>query len=211
MSNFKGIKILDSTRVIQERVNKASAEVINKKLKSRIGYITNEAKSVAVSFLMSSPEIASLSGGELAGAFGLTSGGSGAAIAAINQAFVNSIYSEFKPFDKTLRNGGLYIYFQPSSFSNLLNLPEGHVIYEKGDLHWLQWLLERGDEIIVAGYSYDAQSGLGRSGLGYMSQGGAFRVPPQFSGTSDDNFITRSLIGRSQERRISKIIQDALK
>ena len=75
----------------------------------------------------------------------------------------------------------------------------------------LQWLVERGDEIIVACYSYDAQSGLGRSGLGYMSQGGAFRVPPQFSGTSDDNFITRSLIGRNQERRISKIIQDALK
>ena len=63
----------------------------------------------------------------------------------------------------------------------------------------------------MAGYSYDAQSGLGRSGLGYMSEGGAFRVPPQFSGTSDNNFITRALIGEAQEKQISKILQDVLK
>ena len=211
MSSFKGIKILDSNKVIQQRINRASSEVINNKLKSQIGYITSESKNLAVFFLMSSPEITSLSGGELAGAFGLTSGASSAAISAIHQAFVNSIYVEFKHFDKNLKNGGVYIYFQPSAFSNLLNLPEGHTIYEKGDLHWLQWLLERGDEIIVAGYSYDAQGGLGRSGLGYMSQGGAFRVPPQFSGTSDNNFITRALIGKVQEGKISQILQDAIK
>lgn len=211
MSNLKGIKILDSAKVIQSRVNEASAKVLNQKIKSNLGDIQNKCRDLAVSFLMSSPEIASISGGELAGAFGLTSGQSSVAIAAISQAFVNSIYVEFKNFDKSLRNGGVYIYFQPSSFANLLNLPEGHNIYESGDLHWLQWLLERGDEIIVAGYSYDPKSGLGRSGLGYMSEGGAFRVPPQFSGTSDNNFITRSLIGSSQERQIFTILKNALK
>jgi hypothetical protein len=210
MSNLH-IKIIDSNKVIQQRINNASSQVINNKLKSKIGYITSESKKLAVSFLMSSPEIASLSGGELAGAFGLTSGADSAAVSSISQAFMNSIYAEFKHFDKNLKNGGVYIYFQPSSFSNLLSLPAGHTIYEKGDLHWLQWLLERGDEVIVAGYSYDAQSGLGRSGLGYMSEGGAFRVPPQFSGTSDNNFITRALIGEAQEKQISKILQDVLK
>jgi len=211
MSNFKGIKLLDSTKVIQNRVNEASAQLINQKIKSKLGDIQNKCKNIAVSFLMSSPEITSISGGQLAGAFGLTSGQSSVAISAISQAFVNSIYVEFKNFNKNLRNGGVYVYFQPSSFSNLLNLPEGHNIYESGDLHWLQWLLERGDEIIVAGYTYDPKSGLGRSGLGYMSQGGAFRVPPQFSGTSDDNFITRALIGQTQEHQISTVLKDALR
>ena len=85
------------------------------------------------------------------------------------------------------------------------------MVYAKGDLHWLQWLLERGDEIIVAGYEFGGNSGRGRSGLGYMTTGGSFRVPPQFSGTKDNNFISRALVGKAQEQAISKILMGALK
>ena len=44
-----------------------------------------------------------------------------------------------------------------------------------------------------------------------MDKGGAFRVPPQFYGRKDDNFISRALIGKAQEHAISKILIDVLK
>ena len=163
-----------------------------------------------MSWLMQQPEIASLAGGELAGAFGLPAGSGPSVIAAISNSFINTISCKIQLFDNNLKSGGVFIYFQPSDFINLLSLPEGHVAYGFGDLHWLQWLLERGDQIIVSGYSYNAKSGLGRSRLGYMEEGGAFRVPPQFSGTKDNNFISRALIGKSQERAIANILEKAL-
>lgn len=204
------IKIVDSIKSIEKKVNRAASEVINKRINKNRSSITNKAKSFAVSSLLSQPEIASLAGGELAGAFGLPAASAQAAISSITQSFSESIYAKIQPFNKELKQGGVYIYFQPNSFSNLLNLPDGHVIYGKGDLHWLQWLLERGDEIIVAGYQFEANSGRGRSGLGYMAVGGSFRVPPQFSGTRDNNFVSRALIGSTQEKKIYEILMGAI-
>lgn len=204
------IKLLDNAQTVSKKVNTAIASAINSKIKSRQSSITSQAKSLALQWLMSQPEISSLDGGELAGAFGLPVGSGPSVISAMSSAFTNSIYSEVKLFDQNLKSGGIFIYFQPSDFSNLLSLPAGHVVYGLGDLHWLQWLLERGDQVIVAGYSYNAKSGLGRSRLGYMEEGGVFRVPPEFSGTESDNFITRALIGSYQEKAISQILQKAL-
>jgi hypothetical protein len=113
-------------------------------------------------------------------------------------------------FDNKLK-GGIEVNFQPSNFVNLLSLSEGHIVFNGGDLHWLDWLLKRGDNIIVVNYQYNPESGLGRSGLGNMIPGGAFRIPPEYSGTDDDNFVTRALIGTQQEKQISKIFQDILK
>lgn len=204
------IKLLDSLPSISAKVNSSLASTINSKIKNKQSSITSQAKNLALQWLMSQPEISSLAGGELAGAFGLPAGSGPSVISAINSALANSIYSQVQLFDANLKSGGIFIYFQPSDFSNLLSLPEGHVLYGSGDLHWLQWLLERGDQVIVAGYSYNAKSGLGRSRLGYMEEGGVFRVPPEFSGTESDNFITRALIGSYQEKAISQIFKKAL-
>jgi len=204
------IKLLDSSASISRKVNKACASVLNKKLKNKQNSILIQSKRKALGWLISQPEITSLNGGELAGAFGLPVGSGPLVTSALSQAFFNSIYLKFQAFDNNLKNGGIFIYFQPSDFNNLLSLSEGHVIYQLGDLHWLRWLLELGDKIIVTGYHYNAKSGTGRSSLGYMEAGGAFRVPPQFSGDSDNNFITRALIGEKQERQIGQILKKAL-
>ena len=63
----------------------------------------------------------------------------------------------------------------------------------------------------MVNYQYNPQTGLGRSGLGNMKPGGAFRVPPQFSGTVENNFITRAFVGDYQEGQIINIIQKVLK
>lgn len=207
------LKLLDSVSTIEKNVNKAAAEVINNKIFKNQSSILSKCKSLAVSWLINQPEIISLSSSStdsLAGQFGIPAGLIGGVISGIRTSFENSINVKFVKYNDNLM-GGLEINFQPSDFINLLSLPEGHTIYSGGDLHWLDWLLKRGDNIIVVNYQYNPLSGFGRSGLGIMVPGGSFRVPPQFSGTEKDNFITRALIGPTQEQEISKVIQDALK
>ena len=144
----------------------------------------------------------------MAGQFGIV-GGASAIKQDIVSAVAQSISAKLVKFNTNFV-GGLEIYIQPTDFTNLLTLSGGHTIYQGGDLHWLDWLLTKGDAIVISNYQYNAQTGLGRSGLGNMIAGGSFRVPPQFSGTPDNNFITRALVGAEQEKVITKIFQDVL-
>jgi len=207
------LKLLDSVPQITDKVNTAIAEQINDTLSKNIYKIVEKCKALAVQWVMEQPEMLSLktSGiNSLTGQFGISGGDGSSAASAIAQAVGNSISVKFIPYNKNFR-GGLEINIQPSTFVNLLGLKAGHTVYEGGDLHWLNWLLTQGDRIIVTNYQYNPQTGLGRSGLGNMNEGGFFRVPPEFSGTEDNNFITRALIGTAQEKAISKVIYDLLK
>ena len=105
--------------------------------------------------------------------------------------------------------GGIEFNFQPADFANLLGLPQGHQVTNKAaDLHWLDWLLTKGDTVIVKGYSYEP-SGKGRSGGGSMKTGGFFRIDPSYSGTTINNFITRAFVGR--ETQLAKILSSFLR
>ncbi len=200
-------KILDSVSSIEKKVNLALSEEINKEVRKNLSKIKPELQSFIANSIINQPEMTSLVGGYLRGAFGLIS--PDAALSNIVSSVNNSVYVNFKKYDEKLR-GGITINVQPSDFSNLLNLPEGHVFYSKGDLHWLRWLLEYGDTIIVVNYDYNPETGLGRSSLGNMIEGTGFRVPPEFSGTLTNNFITRALTGPQEEKQIYNILKRAL-
>tara|TARA_B100001564_G_scaffold355716_1_gene368526 strand:+ start:1597 stop:2229 length:633 start_codon:yes stop_codon:yes gene_type:complete len=208
------IEITESNRSIQNKINIALAQEINLILQTKKSSIEDKCKNLATQWILSEPEMLSLQTGipeSLAGQFGLVAGTEVFAAQDIAKAVGDSVFVQLKKFDNKL-NGGLYINFQPNSFLNLLGLDSGHTIYPRGDLHWLEWLLTKGDSIIVVNYSYNPKSGLGRSQLGNMieSTSGSFRVPPEFSGTVDNNFVTRALIGRSQEDQIQSIIYGVL-
>ena len=68
-------------------------------------------------------------------------------------------------------------------------------------------MLTQGNATIITGYEYNAGTGLGRSGGGNMKSGGAWRVPPEYAGTLDDNFVTRALRGPMQAKDIARIFQ----
>lgn len=207
------IKLLDKISVIEGRVNKAISEHINSELSRKQNQIINSCKSLVTGWISAQPEIQSLESstlGSLAGQFGLYAGSGSAATNVISLAIRDSIRVNFKKFSPKLE-GGFEVNFQPADFTNILNLPQSVVNYKDGVLPWLDWLLLRGNSIIVVNYHYNAVTGLGRSGLGNMIDGGSFRVPPQFSGTSDNNFITRALVGETQTKKIGEIFQRALR
>lgn len=207
------LKLTDSIDIIEKKVNKAISEIANDIILKKQSTILSKCKILVNEWILSQPEIISLVSSNqesLAGQFGIPAGSVYSVATAIVSSVQNSISVKIIKFNDNLK-GGIEVYFQPKNFNNLLTLPEGHVIYQGGDLHWLDWLLKRGDNIIVANYQYNPQTGIGRSGLGNMISGGSFRVPPQFSGIENNNFITRALIGSEQEKAITKIFQEAFK
>ena len=205
------IKLTDSINAIQNKVNAACAEELNSILPRSRYKIMSAMRSLAGSWIMMQPEMDSLAGGMLAGMFGLYKGTESMIVGSIRDAVMGAVSVDFKTVNNTLSKGGISTNFQPATFANLLSLPTGHTIYEGGDLHWLQWLLERGDSMIVVNYHYYPASGMGRSGKGYMKKTGMFRVPPQFSGTTGDNFVTRALVGPEQQRSINREIANILR
>lgn len=207
------LKLLDSDSDIEKKVNAALSKQLNQILLTSQNKILNSVSSLIPSWINKQPEIQALLSGELIGQFGITYSPS-SIVSSIISAVVNSTSIKFRKYNERLVGGGLEISIQPDDFNNLLALSIGHTIYKEisssGDLHWLQWMLLRGNEIIVVGYQYNPRTGLGRTGLGNMISGAGFRVPPQYSGTKENNFITRSLIGPEQEKDISSIFKNIL-
>ncbi|NDB57580.1 hypothetical protein EB001_03945 [bacterium] len=205
------IVITDSEKTITNNINDALSKLLNDTIKQQQNKLVDEVKLLIPNWINQQPEIISLQSvdsSSLAGLFGINQS-IDSIINKIISSVVDSTTVKFVPYNNKFR-GGLEINIQTNDFNNLLGLPEGHTIYKGGDLHWMDWLLLRGDSIIISNYQYNPSTGLGRSGLGTMISGGSFRVPPQFAGTKDNNFITRALIGSNQEQQISNIFSKIL-
>lgn len=196
------LKLIDSNTKVAKDINKALALEINRLISKNTRIVQNKLKQRIPIWIKEQPEIASLGNdgqlGSLNSQFGLEFGTSDSAISAIANAVADSTQVKITKVGQTLK-GGVEFLIQPSSFSNLLGLPQGVVRTKKGtNLHWLDWLLTKGSTVIISGYEY-TPSFEGRSGGGVMSGGTVWRVPPQFAGTESNNFVTRALENRDKE------------
>ena len=205
------IELVDSFPKIQSDIYKALAAQINQKIKGKKHRASRILRERIKNWMMESPEVESLLSqgipGSLNATFGLPPGTPTDAVNAIVSAVSEAIAIDFQTVSNKLE-GSVTFHFQPTDFSELLGLPQGHQFTEMGtDLHWLEWLLVKGDSVIVKGYLYQP-SNSGRSGGGTMDIGGVFRVPPQHAGTADNNFVTRALFGRDKE--LAKILTSFL-
>jgi len=196
------VKILESDRQIQTMIHGAIADEVNKRVKKRASIVRDRIKQMIPKWISSQPEMQSISTGgvnSLAAQFGIRPANADGIVKGIYTAVSNAIIVDLKPVDRRTLKGGVEFSIQPANFNNLLSLELGFTNTAKGQrLHWMDWLLLRGSEMIVLGYTYEPSSG-GISGGGTMTGGGSWRVPPQYSGTPDNNFITRALSGRQKE------------
>lgn len=201
------LKLTDSIAEIQKKVNKASSEVINTKVSRSINYIKSEVHNIVERSLSSQPEISSLINGTLKGAFGLIENPTEIIIDTVK----SSIYVEYRKYNKNLSGGGIKVSIQPSNFNNLISLQQSYVPDEKRLMNWMEWLLLMGDSIIIIDFYYEPILGKGRSSLGIMKEGSFFRVPPEFSGTQYDNFITRALTNENTVKQIHSVLEGIFK
>jgi hypothetical protein len=101
-------------------------------------------------------------------------------------------------------------------YGDVLSLPGAAYEYESyrggGVIPWLEWLLLEGDRRIVNRYEFTSNvTRNSRTGMGIMisKRRGSWQVPPEYSGTSADNFALRALSG--VETAIDQIIEKAIK
>ena len=208
------VKLLESDKFIQTKIFLAMARELRKIFDRSKGRIQKALRKFVDDIMIIQPEIQELNRGILQGAFGLRRGTEARVVEDIIRSISNSVYVEIKPVmpvrGKDLK-GGMSIYIQPSDFSNLFSLSSGIVKTEKLDhLPWLRWLLTEGDRVLIGDAEVRYKKGTGRSGLAAMSKGtGIFRVPPSYSGTEDNNFITRAFA--NSEGRLIHLIQQNLR
>ena len=207
MSNLK-LKIIDSNSKIEKSIlgiSEAEIKNIFQKAKTKI-----HAKiiNLIIKALSDSPEIISLQSGSLKYDFGLDFDPTQEIIYAV----ANSTYVYFKNFrfNKNSVTNILSVYIQPEDFRNLLSSGSAQVITSDGVvIPWLSWLLTAGNAVVVTQYHVDYGSyNTSRSGGAIMKPGGFFKVDSEFSGTVDDNFITRAIKG--YESQITDIIRTSL-
>tara|TARA_R100000664_G_C2729213_1_gene120243 strand:- start:98 stop:700 length:603 start_codon:yes stop_codon:yes gene_type:complete len=182
------IKIVESERNIVQKANKAMAQHLNKVLPRAARKVRGQVESLFSSALYASPEIASLSNGVLRAEFGLTFDPTNQLVRAI----VSSLDMSVDKVNNKLQ-GGFTIVMQPTDYGNLLSLPIAYQPVDGGALPWLMWLLTLGDSIIIGNFGFEVGNH-GRTGRGHMVKTKApYKVNGAFSGTVDNNFITRAI------------------
>ena len=197
--------LTESYKAISDKVNAALSKEINKSLAKMANKIQNQIQPLIRSALLSSPEIASLRGGVLRAEFGLDNDPT----ITVVEAIVGSVQVTATKLTKDFK-GGIQVTMQPTSYANLLSLPDAQQPLENGgSLPWLSWLLTLGDAIIIADFGVEfgtfPQS---RTGEARMTKARSpYKVNSAFSGTVDNNFITRAV--QEVSPRIRKIIQGA--
>lgn len=202
--NINGtLKLITPAKQIEKQILEALREELTKRLRNAAKSIQRKLQKTMFAAITSTPEYQSLLGGQLQSELGVTN--TRGRLDKIIQVFVNNI--EITVDNIRIQNniivGGININMMTYDYSNVLNLPEAKYTTSKGVvIEWLRWLLLEGDKIIVRKYhiEHSKRRNNSRTGLGeVMVSGGKWRVPPQFSGTKDDNFITRAVESAMQD------------
>tara|TARA_Y100000310_G_C20566322_1_gene755676 strand:+ start:589 stop:1236 length:648 start_codon:yes stop_codon:yes gene_type:complete len=189
----------ESNLLISKRIKRAMYADVTKTFAKAQSVIYNALKIEVAKWISDSPELESILSGSLKGDFGIVA--PAGPVNAIIQSVAGSVDVEFHALTRNLTGTALSIQVQPKSLANVLGIIPP-VVTEKGDsLPWIEWLLKRGDDIIISDY-HVVEGDHGRTGMAVMKAGGSYkvsRVNPSFSGTEDDNFITRALADKGME------------
>ena len=177
--------------------------------------VTDQLRKAVREALVSTPEYQSILQGKLRAELGIPN--SSSRIMAIIDTWINNIVVTVKtgttPF--LLVDIGII----KGDYSDVLSLPEAQYTYKskrgQGEIPWLKWLLLEGDKRIITRYEFSNNPKGSRTGMGIMisKEKGAWQVPPEFSGTSVDNFATRALgnIGNVIDAIVERAIRSRFK
>ena len=206
-----GLKLITTDKQFTAKVFSLLAKKIDPLMLKAVGPIENRVQNVMSQQLASDPIIDELRDGKLALDFGLSQDMANAAISEMLEAMHNSVSVNVLRGGKIFSAGfsGLRITIDP--VGPIKNIPTGSYDSNGHNIEWMNWLLTRGSQVVVSGFEsvFAVDASKSRSGLGFMLEtGGSFRVDPRFSGTTDNNFLTRIVIG--SRLTIEKIIREEI-
>lgn len=206
------VKLLESNSVIRKSIMEGLASHMDSVLSKSMGQIQNKLRALIESALKQEPEYISLTSGQLRLDFGIS-----------NPDQVNNVVSKLADTvsisKKTIsiNNSGLSGGFslnaiKADDFNGVLTDENAMVVDgTKGySLPWLEWLLLRGNKIIVKNYEVKVgPNPTSRTGMAVMVESDKnWRVPPEFVGTISNNWTTRAI--QRIEPNLVKLIQQEI-
>jgi hypothetical protein len=191
------INLIENNSEIQKRILNALSPQIQTYLTKIEKQISSEIPKIVINGIKNQPEYSAIVSGRLQYEFGIQDPQN-----KLND-ILNTIESSLKVTIRQPQTGGsringtIKLQMVQSNFADLLSLGSASFVSEKGSqINWLDWLLTQGDSTIIAGYSFIAGSfPTSRTGGGIMMEfeSSFWRVPPEYAGTTRDNWITRGI------------------
>ena len=213
MSNIRGsVSIVESNDQISAKILKALKVEFDKYLNKVFNKIKPKIITIVQNAITSSPEYNSLLSGDLKYEFGLPDSDSRLQIILNFWTKLNADYKKVSITGDRL-SGGFTLNMISSDYNDILNNSAAVFTTEKGtDLHWLEWLLLFGSKTIIRDYEvefgYNPRSRTGQAVMKGVKRG-KWGVPYQFSGTQNNNWITRAI--DSVESDVYKLLSEAMK
>jgi len=203
------IKVVESLPELRRAAARAIAQHMTEAIYKAAPLIESGLRAVIKEAIMGAPEYQSLISGKLKPEFGIPDAAS--KLTTILKVWTQSIVATPTPMKvrgNTLR-GGLTIQAIKGDWQDVISLPEARQMTKKGQaLPWLEWLLIKGDQVIIKDYVLSFGPGRAGSQIMKVKRSGRWRVPPEFSGTINDNFVTRAIDGLDVQ--FGKIIEEEI-
>lgn len=209
------LSLVESNARIEEMILRALVEDLNSTINRALKPITDKVRPIIEQAIKGTPEYSSLLGGTLQGELGVVN--PQLKLENIIDVWVKSTTVKLDKVTKLGKKlkGGLTLTAIDDNFENVTSMRDAIQVTGKGQqLPWLEWLLLRGDEVIIKDYEINTgpRANRSRTGLATMVsvERGKWRVPPEFSGTEQSNFVTRAIdsIDDNIQDIIIKQIQD---
>lgn len=183
-----------SSNNIRRAILREVARIVNGKIPKIEQELRRFVKEEMAAALKDSSEYAAMVNGPLDAHFGFEAGSAATRLESIIDTVVRAVKIDVEKVSilgSGLR-GGVSVSLSTDIFPALFSMSEANV----ENLPWLEWLLTRGNDVIISGYSIlFKNTPYSRSGYAIMvkSQKGIWRVPAQYAGTTNDNWITRTM------------------
>jgi len=196
-------KLDDNQTEIARKILDAIKAEINSVLLSVVFALQREIRRLLEERITNSETWKSLESGQLRAEFGLPDDVT-TRLQEILDIWLRQIDVDYKVLtgSSTLR-GGITINMLDTDWNQVLSSSAASIVTKYGMvLPWLEWLLTYGDKAIIQDYTVLMRaSPQSRSGMAIMAKqvSGQWRVPPEFSGTQDNNFITEILENMSKD------------
>lgn len=197
--------ITTEAEIKNEILTRCAAEV-NRRLMTNVlkNDIRKLTQAILESYIMSQPEYDSIKGGTLREELGIADPNDIDQIIKIWVRGVNVVMAPATIAGNKII-GDIILTAIPADYSDVLASSYASYRTQKGDdIPWLSWLLLQGDNIIIANHKvfYDPdKTQFSRTDTDIMipTTGEGWRVPPEFAGTIDNNFVTRAVMSALPE------------
>jgi hypothetical protein len=203
------LNLLESDNQIKSMIFTSIIDKLSIVVNKSLSPITEGIKDIVKEALKKEPEYASLVGGKLKAELGIPDS---SIVDMVVDALANTIEVSKQPFLSSgtgIKGGFVMTMMKSEDFSGVIYSSIASVVDVKGySLPWLEWLLLRSNAPIVKNYSVKyVSSPYSRSGMAIMVPSkDSWRVPPEFTGSQDDNWTTRAI--SSTEKSIYSLIKN---